>query len=88
MKLTINVDKRLINRPNDELITIISDHDDTIDSIKVKITMLYTNLGTKKMNLIYNRKSLKNDVLFNTINYTVGTVIYATKRTCSCCLIF
>lgn len=88
MRVVILVDASLIDAMADRQVHVESEIGDTIDDIKVKLSLTGSDIDPDKVNLVYNGRVLKNSDDFNAIGYMPESIIYARMKARSCCLVF
>ena len=89
MKVIILVDSEVIGYPSDQQVFVDSEMGDTVEDIKVKITLSFASVDPKNIDLFYQNRKWDNSTDFNHMNYEPETVIYCRAKSKACgCLIF
>jgi len=61
------------------------EYNDSIENLKVLITLKYTELEMKKIHIYYHGKRLKNTDNLNILNIKEGATLQVRKRRSGCC---
>jgi len=69
-------------------ITVDPDYNDTIENLKVLITLKYSELDMKRFRLMYRNKILKSNQTLNSLGIKEGEVIQVKKAGGGCCNLF
>lgn len=89
MKVNVIIDGELIDREDNEQITVEADREDTVEDIIVKATFAVSGLDIGKTNLVYEGKIQEKAKNFFTLKYKQGENVFLRPIRTSCaCVIF
>ena len=89
MLINVYVDSDVIDKPGDEEINVNYEMGDTIEDIKIKISLVFVGVDPANIDLFYNHKKWENSTDFTQLHYEPYSKIYCKKKTSSCaCKIF